>query len=106
MAAGRLDGDDHFWNIVSLDGVSYHVDVAGGGREVFLAGDGSLWGTYWWDTSEYPACPEDYAPPEPEPAEEDEPEEEPEDVGAGEEPQASPGPVPSPEPETAARPES
>ncbi len=107
VAAGRLDGDDHFWNIVSLDGISYHVDVSGGGREVFLAGDGSLWGTYWWDTSEYPACPEDYAPPAPEPPEEDGPL--PEDAQApedGEEPQASPGPVPSPEPETAAGPES
>ncbi len=79
VAAGRLDGNEHYWNIVTLDGASYHVDVSGGEPEVFLAGDGSLWGVYWWDTSDYPACPEDY-------------------YFFGEpEPEATPEPVPAPE---------
>ena len=28
-----------------------------GEEQVFLVGDEDLWGAYWWDTSEYPACP-------------------------------------------------
>ena len=62
---GRLDGEPHFWNIVTVDGAWYHVDVTAwtgeGGNTLFLAGDEQLWGTYWWDTSQYPACPESYA---------------------------------------------
>lgn len=61
--AGRLDGEEHFWNIVTLAGAQYHVDLAGWTEKippVFLAGDRDLWGTYWWDTSQYPACRSNY----------------------------------------------
>ena len=91
VVSGRLDGEDHFWNIVTLDGASYHVDASGGEPEVFLAGDGQLWGLYWWDTSQYPACPSDYyffGGPEPSPEPEEIPEQEdtqePEDVPGSE----------------------
>lgn len=60
---GRLDGETHVWNIVTLDGVSGHVDVSADG--VFMAGDADISGAYWWDTSEYPACEADGASDEP-----------------------------------------
>ncbi len=72
--AGRMDGDVHFWDMVTLVGDSYHVDVSGrdeAGPAVFLTGDDRLWGVYWWDTSDYPACPADFRfsdEPEPTPA--------------------------------------
>ena len=53
---GRLDVEDHVWNIVTIGGSSYHVDVSRWDA-VFLAGDEDLWGAYWWDTGEVPACP-------------------------------------------------
>lgn len=63
VLAGRMDTQEHYWNIVFIDGQSYHVDAANwgdGGESVFLVGDEALWGAYWWDTSEYPVCPESY----------------------------------------------
>ena len=62
VVSGRLDGERHFWNIVAVDGAWYHVDVTawGGDENLFLAGDEQLWGAYWWDTSQYPPCPESY----------------------------------------------
>ena len=57
---GRLDGMDYVWNIVTIDGSSYHVDVSRWEEldgAVFLASDEDLWGAYWWDIGEYPACP-------------------------------------------------
>ena len=75
VVAGRVDGEEHYWNMVTLAGVSYHVDVSGradgGVPAVFLSGDEQLWGIYWWDTSEYPSCPEDLqssAEPDPSPS--------------------------------------
>lgn len=56
---GRLAGMDHVWNMVTVDGKTYHMDVSAG-TPVFLMGDEDLWGDYWWDTSLYPACPETY----------------------------------------------
>lgn len=60
VVRGRLDGVDHVWNIVTVDGQPYHVDLTAG-DSAFLVGDDSLWGRYWWDTSLYPACPGSYA---------------------------------------------
>ena len=57
---GRLDGEDHVWNIATIDGSSYHVDVSRwneADEPVFLASDEDVWGAYWWDIGEYPACP-------------------------------------------------
>ena len=59
VVRGRLDGVEHVWNMVTVDGQTYHVDVSAG-ELVFLAGDDTLWGRYWWDTSLYPACPGAY----------------------------------------------
>ncbi len=64
---GRLDGEPHVWDIVTVEHGTYHADVsnwAAGEENVFLAGDEDLWGAYWWDTSEYPPCPERYGAPE------------------------------------------
>ncbi len=63
VVAGRLSSEAHYWNIVTLDGVSYHVDTAHSsdeGENLFLVSDAMLWGAYWWDTSEYPVCDEAY----------------------------------------------
>lgn len=57
---GRLDGEEHVWNIVSIADASYHVDLTSWDRgedAVFLLGDGDIAGAYWWDTGAYPACP-------------------------------------------------
>lgn len=52
---GRLDGEDHVWNLVTIGGMTYHVDVTSGA--VFLADDEMLLSAgYWWDTSLYPVC--------------------------------------------------
>lgn len=83
---GRLDGESHMWNIVTLAEASYHVDVSrwdAGEEQVFLVGDEDLWGAYWWDISEYPACPDRFGASE-EPSAEPataEPEESPEAAG-------------------------
>lgn len=57
--SGRLDNEIHFWNVVTLDGQSYHVDVTAA-EEAFLTGDDEMWGRYWWDTAAYPSCPASY----------------------------------------------
>ncbi|MCC8357527.1 MAG: hypothetical protein LJU34_06770 [Oscillospiraceae bacterium] len=95
VVAGRMDTQEHYWNIVTIDGQSYHVDAASwaaGGEEVFLVGDEELWGAYWWDTSEYPVCSEGYGyfetDEETETAEESEPEAE---TGADAETEAGAG---------------
>jgi hypothetical protein len=70
IVSGRLEGEDHVWNIITIDGASYHVDVSNwdaGETAVFLVADEQLWGQYWWDTSDYPVCPADFGyfdPPE------------------------------------------
>lgn len=52
---GRLNGEDHVWNLVTIGGMTYHVDVTSGA--IFLADDELLLSAgYWWDTSLYPAC--------------------------------------------------
>jgi hypothetical protein len=63
LVSGRREGADHVWNIVTLGQQSYHVDVSQwsqGAETVFLVSDVQLWGGYWWDTSEYPICPENF----------------------------------------------
>jgi hypothetical protein len=80
IISGRMDGEDHVWNIITIDENAYHVDVSNWdeeGSSVFLVADEQLWGGYWWDTSDYPVCPEDYGyfdPPETEASLEPEPE--------------------------------
>ena len=63
LVSGRLDGEPHAWNIVTIGEASYHVDVSTWGENeenVFLLGDEDIWGGYWWDTSEYPVCSRRY----------------------------------------------
>ncbi len=63
VVMGRLDGENHVWNQIVLEGDAYHGDVTGwgaGAESVFLVDDETLWGRYWWDTSLYPVCPQTY----------------------------------------------
>lgn len=53
---GRLNGETHVWNIVTLEEGSCHVDASVDG--VFMENDAEISGAYWWDTSEYPPCEE------------------------------------------------
>lgn len=65
VVAGRLDGEPHFWNIVTLGGLSYHTDAsvpADGGPAPLFDDEQMQSRGYWWDTSEYPVCAEAYDP--------------------------------------------
>ena len=56
---GDTGAEEHWWNIIRLDGEYYHVDVSrfGEGRaRAFLMDDAGLWGEYLWDTAAYPEC--------------------------------------------------
>ena len=57
---GQLGGEDHCWNIVTLDGNHYHVDVSrcyeGRFQDGFLLNDENMWNDYRWNISTYPAC--------------------------------------------------
>lgn len=58
-SVGGMGAEEHYWNILGLEGAYYHVDVSafGGGRAgAFLLDDESLWGAYLWDAEAYPAC--------------------------------------------------
>lgn len=56
---GAMGGEPHFWNIVTLEGNHYHVDVSAFADDpaaAFLRSDDALWGAYLWDTAAYPPC--------------------------------------------------
>lgn len=59
VVQGRRDNETHFWNMVTLDGASYHLDLSGIDR-LFLVSDEQMLGRYWWDTELYPSCPDNY----------------------------------------------
>lgn len=59
VVEGRRDNEAHFWNMVTVDGLSCHLDMSDP-NNVFLLGDEEILGRYWWDTEQYPACPEGY----------------------------------------------
>ena len=68
-AAGRLDGEPHFWNIITLGGRSFHTDISAVGEDgellLFLQSDEALLSRgYWWDNSVYPVCEAPYTPAE------------------------------------------
>ena len=122
LVQGQRERQEHFWNIIELDGEHYHVDLSACIRDGigngFLLNDESMWTSYRWDTSSYAICAGglDYwtltgldrtpAQPEeqPEPAEEmaeptEEPEETTEPAGEPEEPpEPTEEPAPSEEP--------
>lgn len=60
IVAGRLDRAEHYWNIVTVDGASYHVDVSAAAERglaaTFFISDADMWGHYWWDNENYPQC--------------------------------------------------
>lgn len=76
VVTGLLDGQEHTWNIVKLDGQWRHVDLA----SCILSGSGLRLRTdwemsrYYWNTLDYPACVVVEAPVAPveEPAAEEE----------------------------------
>lgn len=58
-SVGNMGTQEHFWNIIEIGGDYYHVDVsqfAFDPHYAFLISDDDLWGTYIWDTADYPAC--------------------------------------------------
>lgn len=61
---GKFNGEDHYWNIVTFVGNSYHIDLTSAYLDtpVFLNSDESVRENYWWDTSTVPTCSEDYVP--------------------------------------------
>lgn len=57
---GLREWESHCWNIVTVDGERYHVDVSacmenwiGSG---FLLTDQKMWGVYRWDIASYESC--------------------------------------------------
>ncbi len=59
VVSGRLDNENHFWNIVTVDGLRCHVDMTDPNNS-FLVGDEKMLGRYWWDTGRYGACSTSY----------------------------------------------
>jgi hypothetical protein len=60
VVVGRLNGIDHAWNIVGLDGDYYHVDVSmcdlNGEETAFMLSDADIISSYWWDDGDLPKC--------------------------------------------------
>ena len=60
VVIGRLDGSDHAWNIVGLDGDYYHIDVSmcdvNGEETAFMLSDANIISSYWWDSEDQPKC--------------------------------------------------
>ncbi len=101
-------GSAHWWNIVTIDDVSYHIDVErmalDGEGEGFLLSDSDIWGEYIWDTDSYPECSGtlsyyDLAEPdiEPPPPHTEQPEET-DEPAVSEPPAQTEAPTPTPEP--------
>ena len=59
---GQRAWEDHCWNILTLDGQRYHVDISAcyedGPEKSFLRGDAEQWNEllYRWNTAAYPSC--------------------------------------------------
>lgn len=59
---GQQAWEDHCWNILSLDGKHYHIDISAcaknGMSRGFLRNDSELWNVelYRWNTAAYPTC--------------------------------------------------
>ncbi len=60
VVEGTVDKASHFWNIIELDGIYYHVDVSAdstwGLGNSFLVSDEHMQSRYWWNIEEYPEC--------------------------------------------------
>lgn len=53
MVNGTKDGASHYWNIICVDGIYYHLDLLGDGFQP--KGDQQM-GRYVWDYAAYPIC--------------------------------------------------
>ena len=60
MINGQSNWQDHWWNIVEIEGDFYHVDVSqcmdGEFGDGFLLSDKEIWESHRWDVSSYPIC--------------------------------------------------
>ena len=60
MVYGQRNWRNCCWNIIQLEGKSYHVDVSAcmtlGIDQGFLLPDETMWMLYRWDISSYPPC--------------------------------------------------
>ena len=63
MVTGQKFYNDHYWNIVKINGFFYHFDASAvieGYTNTFLMSDDEMWSSYRWDTSSYPKCEMSY----------------------------------------------
>ena len=85
VISGRKNGEPHWWNQLTLDGQTCHVDVSAaleeGSSIMTLYYDEDLYATYTWDASLYPASTRPAEETEEEPAEPEESEEAGEESG-------------------------
>ncbi len=60
MISGQNNWQDHWWNLVEIDGEFYHVDLSlcvdGEYEDGFLLNDQMIWASHRWDVSSYPVC--------------------------------------------------
>lgn len=60
LVIGQRDWENHYWNIVRIDGDYYHVDIERcineDIRSGFLLNDDNMWQSYRWNLSGYPQC--------------------------------------------------
>ncbi len=53
IVSGTRAGEPHFWNMIQLDGVYYHIDLLSGSEQLEPRTDAQMQG-YVWDYSAYP----------------------------------------------------
>lgn len=110
IVQGRLQNEDHWWNIIKVENEFYHVDCSlwrtMGAEEVFMRSDADISDEYWWAGGDYPICEGviDYFSTEPEDSVGTRPTTSPTPTR---EPQPTPSPTPTkePTPTAAAEPE-
>lgn len=57
VVRGTQKEEVHCWNLITVDGVSWHLDVtAGDTRDTFLRTDGEMEESCSWSREDYPAC--------------------------------------------------
>ena len=98
---GAMGTEEHYWNMLGIDGEHYHADIsrfAAEPQSTFLMDDAAFWGTYIWDTEAYPACSGPLHYPEPAQTEDAEQPAEGGEAETGEQPEEPPEPVEEPLP--------
>ena len=57
VVRGTKEDSVHCWNLITVDGVSWHLDVtAGENRDDFLHTDEEMEADYTWSRADYPVC--------------------------------------------------